>query len=138
MIWSGYTAYEANKDLASQNSLRDEFNDYSLLLDENLENPTSRALRGTDKRRIDDARRALGIMAFRWDPPPYTKDEIKEHINQDISYSTNRLTVAIYAILAAALPPLLYPIFLWVLAGFQKRASNLSEAPQSRRTLRKS
>ena len=123
VIWSGYTAYEANKGLAIRNSLLDEFLNYSY---EMLDDKTT-PLSAFERRRIENARSALGRMASLWDPRPTTNDEIEERINKDRSYLTNRLTTSIYAMLAAAMPLLLYPIFLWILAGFQKLTPDPSE-----------
>jgi len=51
-----------------------------------------------------------------------TEDEINRNIDEAVERDTDRLTTAIYALLAGVAPPLLYPIFLWLLAGFRKSA----------------
>ena len=49
-------------------------------------------------------------------------NKIGKYIDEEVNHDSTRLTNAIYALLAAAAPPLLYPIFLWLLAGFRKSA----------------
>ena len=75
---------------------------------------------------VEYARHELGRMADVWDAK--TNDEISEHIDEAVERNEARLTIAIYALLAGVAPPLLYPIFLWILAGFRRSASVTSEA----------
>jgi hypothetical protein len=56
-----------------------------------------------------------------------TNDELNDRINEALHQSRGRFTTAIYALLGGAAPPLLYPIFLWILAGFRKPATGRDE-----------
>jgi hypothetical protein len=110
--WFVYTAYEANKSINYDYSQLRKFGELSAILDE----PYPPA-------RVEYARRELGLMALRWDDVKTAK-EIGERLEEEIAHNQDRLTFAIYALLAGAAPPLLYPIFLWVLAGFYRPAAS--------------
>jgi hypothetical protein len=117
LIWNGYTAYESRKSVMYAISNRIEFGRLSATLD-GIGDPTPAA-------RLD-ARHELGRLADIWDAT--TTDEIEKHIEESIGDHTRSLTFAIYAILGAVTVPLLYPIFLWILAGFRKSIRPPSEA----------
>jgi hypothetical protein len=57
-------------------------------------------------------------MIIDWKVTGY--DDISELINEERERTSDRLTVAIYALLAGIAPAMLYPLFLWVVAGFRK------------------
>jgi hypothetical protein len=118
--WFGYMACRANASLNSNFSQAREFGRLSIILDDaDPATPQTPATRY--------ARHELGFMASVWDAK--TNDEIGEHIEAAIEYSEVRLTMAIYALLGGAAPPLLYPVFVWAVAGFRKPASTSNDAP---------
>lgn len=51
-----------------------------------------------------------------------TNDEINDRINEALYQNERHFTTAIYALLGAAALPMLYRIFLCILAGFRKSA----------------
>jgi hypothetical protein len=112
LIWNGYAAYKAYNSLTFDYSIREDFVRLSATLDESLRDPKTPATR------IAEVRRELGVMASTWDAN--TIDEIEKRIEESIDHNTRSFTFAIYAILGAVTAPLLYPIFLWILAGFRK------------------
>jgi hypothetical protein len=66
-----------------------------------------------------NARQTLAQMAADWDAKNQDDiaDRMLEYRDQNIG---KRFTFAIYAVLAGLIPPLVYPIFVWLLAGFRK------------------
>jgi hypothetical protein len=119
VAWFGYIAYKANVSLNYEFSQGREFGRLLGILDDaDPATPQTPATRY--------ARHELGAMALVWDAK--TNDEISEHIVKAIELNDARLTSAIYALLAGAAPALLYPVFLWVLAGFSKPAPITNDA----------
>jgi hypothetical protein len=106
--WFSYRAYEANDLLNFDFAQGRHWGELQGMLENSA----------TSAARIEYARSELGHMALVWDAK--TNDEIAEHIEEAEQINDGRLTTAIYALLAAIMPPLLYPIFLWALAGFRK------------------
>jgi hypothetical protein len=107
--WFGHTAYVTNRSLSfhySQSRL------VTLWLYENgdldkIRPPTSKG-----------AVRGLAIARAVWDAR--TNEEIIERIQESTSERMQRLIAAIYALLAGAILPLLYPICVWIIAGFRR------------------
>jgi hypothetical protein len=81
---------------------------------------------------IDYALRELRRMADIYDAK--TTDDISNKLDESEERNTNRLTNAIYALLAAIFLPLTYPIVLWVidpivlwiLAGFRRSKAKVN------------
>lgn len=121
ILWAigfSYVAHKANASIQADLSESKDFEDLVYFL-ENSSIPATSP-------RIENARRQLGLMAMVWDAK--TSDEIRDHISAALDRNRDRLTNAIYALLAGVAPALLYPIFLWLLAGFRKSAPVTGEA----------
>ena len=112
VTWNGYNAYEANKSIRYAETRLDEFYRLSSILDD----PT------TSTAQIAYARRELGFMALSRGLSHATNDDIENAFREILDYGRDRLTTAVYAVLAAVMVPLLYPIALWIVAGFRKAA----------------
>jgi hypothetical protein len=112
VIWFGYSAYN---EYASYNSMTSQIRKL-FKLEERLEDPT------ISQGQRENIRETLAKMATDWDVKNQddVADRMLDYRDENIG---NRFTMAIYAVLAALIPPLLYPIFIWVLAGFRKPAS---------------
>lgn len=121
--WFSYTAYTANRNLVFDFDQGKEWARLDGMLEDNVGkgNPNGAEI-------IGYARRELGLMAEVWDAH-HSTDEISTHIDESIGQNTSRLTNSIYALLAAIAPPFLYPIFLWVVAGFRKTKPISNERP---------
>jgi hypothetical protein len=113
--WFGYTAYGAHQNLMDDFDQGKRWARLMGMLEDNVGkgNPNGAEV-------IGYALSELGLMATVWNAK--TNDEIRERIEEAEEHNYTRLTTAIYALLAGAMPPLLYPIFLWTLAGFRKQA----------------
>jgi hypothetical protein len=118
VVWFGYITYKANVSLSYNFSQLREFGGLSAILDD-----ADPAIPQTPETRY--ARHELVVMALVWGAK--TNDEISEHIFKAIELNDARLTTAIYALIAGLAPPLLYPIFLWVLAAFRHSEPITSE-----------
>jgi hypothetical protein len=114
--WFGYEAYWAKHSLGYDQSQASKFWDLKHLLDD----PT------TPPARLEFARRRFGLMADVYDAK--TIDELGDRIDAAVGHQRDRFTTAIYALLASVAPALLYPFIIWVLAGFVRPASNLTDA----------
>jgi hypothetical protein len=110
VAWFGYAAHEADISVNFAFSQLREFGRLSAMIEEAKTAAT-----------VEHARRELGLMAMTWGHAK-TQVEINHNIDEAVERDTDRLTTAIYALLAGVAPPLLYPIFLWLLAGFRKSA----------------
>jgi len=112
VIWFGYSAYN---EYASYNSMTSRIGEL-FKLEERLEDRTISQVQR------ENMRETLAKMATDWDAKNQDDiaDRMLEYRDENIG---NRFTIAIYAVLAALIPPLLYPIFIWVLTGFRKPAS---------------
>jgi hypothetical protein len=119
VAWFGYTAYKANTSINFDFPQLREFGSLSAIIDEAKTGAT-----------IEYARRKLGLMAMTWGDAK-TQDEINHNIDEAVEQDHARLTTAIYALLGGVAPPLLYPIFLWLLAGFRRSAPITLDAPAS-------
>ncbi len=128
IAWFGYTAYRANASINYDYSQLREFGRLSAVFNESKD-PAS----------IRDARLGLELLSATWttegDWNEKTLHEMDEVINEigkqideAVDYNSARFTTAIYALLAGVAPPLLYPIFLWLLVGFRKSPLVTSEA----------
>lgn len=108
-IWFGYSAY---KEYARYNAMTSRL-DALFKLEERLRDPT------ISQGQRENISERLAQMASDWDAKDQneTADHMLDYRDHDIG---NRFTIAIYALLAALIPPLLYPIFIWVLAGFRR------------------
>jgi hypothetical protein len=108
VAWFGYAAYESSHSIRFANSQRNEFFQYTEWLD-----------RLDDDNQVRDARRRMAAdqlerMRFVWD--------VRTSIDSSMEQSRDRLTNDVYALLAGVMPFLLYPIALWVIAGFRRQA----------------
>jgi hypothetical protein len=122
ILWFGYDAYQAAASIRFDIS---QSRDYITLIDY-LDNSAEYG-----KERIAYARRELGLMAMTWGDAA-TNDEILKRINKALDVDYDRLTIGTYAVLAGIIPPLLYPIFVWVLMGFRKSVPGAEEARADR------
>jgi hypothetical protein len=117
VAWFGYAAYESNHTIKSSIFERDLFFSYLAQIDHVDADPTH------DVRRHDIMERNGALLAFmRSDWDVRTNDELEKTINSSIEESRDRLANDVYALLAGVTPFLLYPIALWVIAGFCRRA----------------
>jgi hypothetical protein len=109
VIWFGYSAYN---EYASYNSMTSQL-DKVFKMQEQLDDPA------VPSGQRADARQTLARMATDWDAKNQDDiaDRMLEYRDGNIG---NRFTISIYAVLAALIPPLVYPIFVWVFAGFRK------------------
>ena len=111
-IWFGYDAYKANSAIRFETSQHKEYLRLLDYLDDHTETEFAQA-------HMRYARRELGLIASNWGDAT-THDEILKRITKALETDRDRLATAIYALLAGVALPLLYPIFVWVLAGFRK------------------
>jgi hypothetical protein len=109
VIWFGYSAY---KEYARYNGMTSRI-DQLFKLEERLRDST------ISQRQRENITETLARMATDWDAKNQDDiaDRMLDYRDENIG---NHFTMAIYAVLAALIPPLLYPIFIWVLAGFRK------------------
>ena len=118
VAWFGYAAYKSNHLITYYYSKSKTLSQYTGLLYDFSQ------MNGDDKKRNEFARiqaiRELKVARATWEA--HTNDELFERINADAHQNIDRLTTAIYALLIGAILPPLYPIFVWLLAGFRKSA----------------
>ncbi len=123
VAWFGHTVYKANHSMTYDFSQLKEFGQYEGQLYDFYQ------MNDVDKKRNEFVRKqatsGLELLGGNWDAR--THDEISERINASIDRSRDRLTTAIYALLAGAILPFLYPFFLWVVAGFRKSTPDTSD-----------
>ena len=124
VAWFGYAAYESSHSIRSANSQRNEFFQYTERLDRLDDNNQARdAIRRWAAERLE-------LMRLVWDVR--TNDELLKSIDSSIKERRDRLTNDVYAVLAGVMPFLLYPIALWVIAGFWKPTQeNEAKTPTS-------
>jgi hypothetical protein len=109
VAWFGYTAHRSNDLTEFAFTQAVQADQYMNTLDDSDK---------TGSARVRDAVQQLARLRDFWHVR--TNDELRGRIDADEERNRDHLTTAIYALLAAMAPPLLYPIFLWMFAGFRK------------------
>jgi hypothetical protein len=116
VIWFGYSACKEYAHFERMNSRLNEFFELWYRLDD----PT------IIQAQREHTTQSLARIAAEWDAK--TPNEIADLMLAYRDEIGNRFTIAIYALLVGLIPLLLYPIFIWVLAGFRKSQASTKAA----------